>query len=183
LPEPKRYTATDEVLNFRGIVSHVNYRDTGKWDIGPAFDWNKVIQGVQAARFAPATHRAVAPDMPGAEEPIRSEEELESLLPAARGAEFESEEYEDINSTEEVESATSGKQKKLYALIVGINKYREDIRLDDGVRFPKLSGCVNDAEKIEQYLKNETSFEHHIELLTDEKATKEAIIDRFQSPW
>lgn len=181
LPEPQRYTATNDVLNFRGIVSHVNYRDTGKWDIGPAFDWNRVMQGVQADQFTPASNRAVFPEMPGAEEPIRSEEELESLSPAARGAEFENEEYEDINSTDEVAATMDGKSKKLYALIVGINQYQENIRLDDGVRFPRLRGCVNDAEKIEKYLKNETSFEHHIEMLTDKQATKEAIVDRFQN--
>jgi N-acetyl-anhydromuramyl-L-alanine amidase AmpD len=28
--------------NFKGIASHVNYRKSGKWDIGPAFDWNKI---------------------------------------------------------------------------------------------------------------------------------------------
>lgn len=50
LPENERYVtgSASEIPNFRGIVSHVNYRETGKWDFGPAFDWNKVISGVQA---------------------------------------------------------------------------------------------------------------------------------------
>ncbi|WP_430410659.1 N-acetylmuramoyl-L-alanine amidase [Kordia sp.] len=50
LPENKRYiTGTiDELPNFRGITSHINYRTSGKWDIGPAFDWERVINGVNA---------------------------------------------------------------------------------------------------------------------------------------
>lgn len=49
LPEDKRYiTGTEsDIPNFKGIVSHVNYRVSGKWDYGPAFDWNRLIQGVQ----------------------------------------------------------------------------------------------------------------------------------------
>ncbi|MFD2563153.1 N-acetylmuramoyl-L-alanine amidase [Aquimarina rubra] len=46
LPEDKRYgiVAEDELVNFRGITSHVNYRSSGKWDIGPAFDWDQIIR-------------------------------------------------------------------------------------------------------------------------------------------
>ena len=36
-----------ELENFRGITSHVNYRASGKWDIGPAFDWERVIRKVK----------------------------------------------------------------------------------------------------------------------------------------
>lgn len=43
-----RYRAFREVRDHGGIVSHVNYRRTGKVDIGPAFDWERVIAGVQA---------------------------------------------------------------------------------------------------------------------------------------
>lgn len=43
-----RYEARDGIVDFRGVVSHVNYRRTGKTDIGSAFDWNRVIEGVQA---------------------------------------------------------------------------------------------------------------------------------------
>ncbi|GAA4274039.1 N-acetylmuramoyl-L-alanine amidase [Aquimarina gracilis] len=48
LPEEKRYItgAENELVNFKGIVSHVNYRSSGKWDIGPAFDWKKVIENI-----------------------------------------------------------------------------------------------------------------------------------------
>ena len=54
LDENQRYDYAGETLltkdflqNFKGIVSHVNYRKSGKWDIGPAFDWKRVIEGVQ----------------------------------------------------------------------------------------------------------------------------------------
>ena len=55
LPEDKRYTTTNDVLTFKGIVSHINYRASGKWDIGPAFDWTTLINGVTAAEFTPST--------------------------------------------------------------------------------------------------------------------------------
>ncbi|WP_298423914.1 N-acetylmuramoyl-L-alanine amidase [uncultured Kordia sp.] len=49
LPEDKRYITgiERELPNFKGITSHVNYRTSGKWDIGPAFDWERVINGVK----------------------------------------------------------------------------------------------------------------------------------------
>lgn len=45
LPEHERYNviAANKLVNFKGIVSHVNYRSSGKWDIGPAFDWERII--------------------------------------------------------------------------------------------------------------------------------------------
>ncbi len=48
LSEDKRYiTGTpDDLPNFKGITSHINYRPTGKWDLGPAFDWNRVMEGL-----------------------------------------------------------------------------------------------------------------------------------------
>ncbi|SEK94346.1 N-acetylmuramoyl-L-alanine amidase [Aquimarina amphilecti] len=48
LPEDKRYgvVAEKELVSFRGITSHVNYRSSGKWDIGPAFDWERIINGL-----------------------------------------------------------------------------------------------------------------------------------------
>lgn len=49
LPVEKRFEALDDITSFRGITSHVNYRPSGKWDLGPAFDWARVIAGVQAA--------------------------------------------------------------------------------------------------------------------------------------
>ncbi|WP_299259851.1 N-acetylmuramoyl-L-alanine amidase [uncultured Aquimarina sp.] len=49
LPEDKRYdiVAENELVNFKGITSHVNYRSSGKWDIGTAFDWNKLENDLQ----------------------------------------------------------------------------------------------------------------------------------------
>ena len=47
-----RYQPYDNITGFSGIVSHVNYRRSGKWDIGPAFDWERVIAGVQAATYS-----------------------------------------------------------------------------------------------------------------------------------
>jgi len=46
LPASQRFQTHERVANFRGIVSHVNYRKTGKVDIGPAFDWQRVIGGL-----------------------------------------------------------------------------------------------------------------------------------------
>jgi N-acetylmuramoyl-L-alanine amidase len=47
LNEPERYEVMTEIgfKNFTGVVSHVNCRKD-KVDIGPAFDWNKIIQSV-----------------------------------------------------------------------------------------------------------------------------------------
>jgi N-acetylmuramoyl-L-alanine amidase len=49
IAEPARYEImTDQVFaDFTGIASHANCR-TAKTDIGPAFDWNRIIQGVNA---------------------------------------------------------------------------------------------------------------------------------------
>ena len=51
LDESIRYDATEAVVDFKGIVTHANYRISGKWDIGPAFDWDKVIGGLSADSF------------------------------------------------------------------------------------------------------------------------------------
>lgn len=48
LNETERYVSLDDISTKGGIVSHVNYRKTGKEDIGPAFDWERVITGVLA---------------------------------------------------------------------------------------------------------------------------------------
>jgi len=49
LNEPERYEVMTEIgfKTFTGIVSHVNCRKD-KADIGPAFDWNKIIQNVNS---------------------------------------------------------------------------------------------------------------------------------------
>ncbi len=46
LPEDSRYAVSRDVPSFAGIVSHVNYRTTGKTDIGPAFDWQRIADGL-----------------------------------------------------------------------------------------------------------------------------------------
>lgn len=48
LDEAVRYDSHDRAVSFGGIVSHVNYRSEGKEDIGPAFDWQRVISGLNA---------------------------------------------------------------------------------------------------------------------------------------
>jgi len=45
--EDTRYVTSEASALFKGIVTHVNYRATGKTDIGPAFDWDRVIKGVK----------------------------------------------------------------------------------------------------------------------------------------
>ncbi len=69
----------------------------------------------------------------------------------------------------------------IYALLVGITDYNRDILLDNNtVRFPKLSGCVNDAKKIKSFLeKNYKEDQIHILELYNSAATREAICDHF----
>lgn len=43
-----RFDVVKDVASFKGITTHLNYRPSDKWDIGPAFDWNRLISGVQA---------------------------------------------------------------------------------------------------------------------------------------
>jgi N-acetyl-anhydromuramyl-L-alanine amidase AmpD len=49
LPESERYNnlTNAKATASTGILSHVNFRKD-KTDIGPAFDWNRIIQGVTA---------------------------------------------------------------------------------------------------------------------------------------
>ncbi|KZP16315.1 hypothetical protein FIBSPDRAFT_895063 [Athelia psychrophila] len=59
----------------------------------------------------------------------------------------------------------------LYALIIGINKY-DDIT--------NLSGCVSDADSVEEFLKNDLQVpKKHIISLRDEQASRSAIIRAF----
>lgn len=56
LDESERYGVLPSIASFRGVTSHVNYRASGKWDIGPAFEWAGLIQRVSgrvAGRHAP----------------------------------------------------------------------------------------------------------------------------------
>jgi N-acetylmuramoyl-L-alanine amidase len=43
LSKHKRYdvfSSSNAAREFRGISSHANYRSSGKWDLGPGFDWD-----------------------------------------------------------------------------------------------------------------------------------------------
>lgn len=193
LPEPARYETRDSLLNFKGIVSHINYRADGKWDLGPAFDWAKVIAGVQASQFSPAARRSglLMPAAIGSETPITSEKELESLLPAPKSATREDEPYDDFESKSALETDQSDpetvslptnptRKPKLYALLVGINDYRSDLPLEGKVIFPALNGCVSDAQKIKQYLQTDPAFEPNILFLQDNQADKASVVNAFR---
>ncbi len=59
------------------------------------------------------------------------------------------------------------------AVIVGINNY--------DVRAPKLNGCVNDALQMAEMLRRHFRFENtNIRVVTDERATQEAILARLE---
>ncbi len=47
LPEPERYVPSLEAAQFRGINTHINSRESGKWDIGPGFDWDRIAEGAE----------------------------------------------------------------------------------------------------------------------------------------
>lgn len=59
----------------------------------------------------------------------------------------------------------------LYALVVGINEYRYPV-------FP-LYGCVHDAQAVAEYLNSQSDFEVQLQLLLNEKATRQNIIETF----
>jgi N-acetylmuramoyl-L-alanine amidase len=46
----KRFQYLTDASQLKGIVSHINFRETGKWDIGPGFEWNR-IEGVVQGPF------------------------------------------------------------------------------------------------------------------------------------
>ena len=48
LAVPQRLQAFHEIVAFNGIVSHANYRSHGKEDIGPAFDWDRIVGGMRS---------------------------------------------------------------------------------------------------------------------------------------
>src|SRR5688572_1948045 len=187
LPEDIRYQATSEVLNFKGIVTHINYRKDGKWDVGPAFNWKAVIEGVQAAEFKPVILRDSGPATRGTvtEIPITSEGEVDELLPKAMDPAMENESYAEIPRSVEVEEdaekiASTPRKKKLFALLVGIDQYEGDIILNHEVTFPALSGCVPDSKKMKAYLENDPSFIADVKLVTNKQATKAEVVRLFK---
>lgn len=48
LPQEKRYKTipSAEIKKYKGVLSHVNFRKTGKWDLGPAFDWEQLTRKI-----------------------------------------------------------------------------------------------------------------------------------------
>jgi len=174
LDEAKRYETSNDVLNFKGIVSHVNYRGKNqfggfeKWDVGPAFDWKTVINGVQANQYVPAFAQR---DLLVNEDTVTSDDQIEAFLSAPRGLEVTPPDEDlDINFNEN--SANTGEQqpkKKLYALLVGIDKYEN---------FP-LHGCVNDMNAMKKYLSQKTDFDHQILTIQDKNASKSAVVKAF----
>lgn len=65
-------------------------------------------------------------------------------------------------------------QKKLYALLIGIDKYAQP-RMN-------LAGCVSDVQRWEEFLKkNYVHLELHIKMLLNEEATRQNVIDTFRS--
>lgn len=63
--------------------------------------------------------------------------------------------------------------KNMYALLVGLNNYKERIK--------PLNGCVPDIERFEKYLRtNHGLGDDHIKTLIDSAATKKSIIDQFR---
>lgn len=67
---------------------------------------------------------------------------------------------------------------KLFALVAGINDYPQDIFFGPAgnIFFPKLRGCVPDAEKFRDYLLSEDTFDLDLLLLTNNQVTKSAIV-------
>jgi N-acetyl-anhydromuramyl-L-alanine amidase AmpD len=173
LPEDKRYTAFNDVVNFNGIVSHVNYRSSGKWDIGPAFDWEGLIAGVEASEYT-----SIQPQAKGLEAVISTEEEIENQFPDARvlqGTEEETTDNEGYTPAdyEEREETAATKERGLHALLIGINEY-------DRIR--KLRGCIQDVEAVEKYLRLSGGFQDiFITKLLDAAASRENVIRAIRS--
>ncbi|MCY7359261.1 MAG: caspase family protein [Rudanella sp.] len=73
------------------------------------------------------------------------------------------------------------RNRRLYALVVGINQYQENILLGGLVTFPALSGCVADADKMANYLAEQPGLDTHLKRLTDQQATKAEIVNQFRN--
>ncbi len=39
---PARFDYFPDGAQLKGVVSHINFRQDGKWDIGPGFDWQRI---------------------------------------------------------------------------------------------------------------------------------------------
>ncbi|WP_373513796.1 caspase family protein, partial [Persicitalea sp.] len=181
LPPEKRFQTTSDVLNFKGIVSHVNYRTGGKWDIGPAFDWDTIIEGVQAAEYNSIAGQSVSNARARSlevENVLTSEEEIDVLFPQSKSVLSEEETTDnegynpnDYEDKDVLKQTTPGATKKVFALLVGINNYD---------RVGKLHGCLNDVKAVRKYLENGTDFNVEIKELTDEAATRAGMAAGFR---
>ena len=181
LPESKRFTPTSEVISFKGIVTHVNFRTSGKWDIGPAFDWAQLMAGVNAEEFKPkykSAQRSLARPLNEAEVDELFEKDLIQMR--SRGVNPEKEEakdnddynpndYDELPAKEKLTQPSAG---KIYALLVGINNYQQ---------VNKLSGCVNDVKKWEKYLNGLSDKTVELKILLNEEATKKNIANAFEN--
>lgn len=87
VPEAARFDCAPGAQNHFGITSHVNYRSSGKWDLGPAFDWARLEAGIQA----PVSVRRAVTKSRG---PKRTEEN--GLKGKVRGARYNKEREEVI---------------------------------------------------------------------------------------
>lgn len=68
---------------------------------------------------------------------------------------------------------------KVFGLFVGINAYNPRIVIDKMAMFPALGGCVNDVEAIRDALAADPDLDLRVKMLTDEDATKAAIVAQF----
>ena len=76
-------------------------------------------------------------------------------------------------------TATTARPPSKWALLVGINIYRNSGARPD---FSNLAGCVNDVEDMKSLLLGTYDFPpDHIQVLTDARATHTAIIDAFKN--
>ncbi len=179
LPPDKRFEGTRDVLSFKGIVTHANYRPSGKWDIGPAFDWATMIEGVQAPQYTSTASRDLSSTR-SLEEVLTSEEEIEAQFPASRDLgepEEEATDNEGYNPNDYEDKDLLNPTlptaiKKTYALLVGIDNY---------ARVRKLQGCVNDVKAVGRYLKNNTDYNAEVRELTDAAANRDGVADGFRT--
>lgn len=69
----------------------------------------------------------------------------------------------------------------VHALLIGIDAYRDDLTLTDGVSFPRLNACVSDAKKMQAWLEKDPALEVKTLPLHDSDATKSAIVEAFRT--